>query len=69
MQGQMQKMMLAKVRREYVLTTIDPAVSPELKSEPARSVIVLFGAIFGFVVGMTISLGTHYARKTKAYPD
>ena len=40
---QMQKIMLANVREEYVLNVIDPAVEPQFPSGPNRKIIVIFG--------------------------
>ena len=63
MQSQMQKMMLAEVRREYVLTTIDPAISPEMKFEPKRALICIFGTMLGGLFGLIVSLVRSYTRK------
>ncbi|MCL1036531.1 Wzz/FepE/Etk N-terminal domain-containing protein [Shewanella submarina] len=46
--------MFANVREEYVFKTIDPAVVPEEKSEPKRSLICILGTLFGFVIGLVI---------------
>ena len=62
MQAQMQKMMLAEVRREYVLTTIDPAIAPEIRVEPNRALTCILGAIFGGIIGVLISLIRYYAK-------
>ncbi len=69
MQGQMQRVMLAQVRREYVLTTIDPAVAPELKSDPQRSLICIVGVILGLVFGITSALVKQYLKKERDEPS
>ena len=50
-QSQMETVMLAEVRAEYVFTTLDPAVAPERKSGPPRILISLFGMLLGGVLG------------------
>ena len=60
MQAQMQKMMLAEVRREYALRTIDPAVAPELKAEPQRALICILGVLFGSMIGVLIPIVRYY---------
>lgn len=46
--------MLADVREEYVFRVIDPAVVPEKKSEPRRSLIVIVGTLAGGILGLLI---------------
>ncbi|MBV7314825.1 Wzz/FepE/Etk N-terminal domain-containing protein [Shewanella sp. NIFS-20-20] len=46
--------MFANVREEYVFNTIDPALVPEEKSKPKRSLICILGTLFGFVIGLVI---------------
>lgn len=48
--------MLADVRDEYVLRVIDPAVVPDVKAEPRRSVIVIVGSILGLTFSLLIVL-------------
>ena len=47
-------MMLAKVNPEYVLTTIDPPLIPEIKSKPNRLLICIFGGLFGMFLSIVI---------------
>ena len=49
-----QSMMLAKVNPEYVLTTIDPPLIPELKSKPNRLLMVILGALMGSILSVLI---------------
>ena len=44
---QSKTMMLAETREEYVFTTIDPAVVPERKAGPKRSLICILGTMVG----------------------
>ncbi len=46
---QTKTVMLAAVSSEYLLRTLDPAVVPEKKAKPNRSLIVLFAAMFSCV--------------------
>ena len=63
MEAQMQRMMLAEVRREYVLTTIDPPISPELKAEPKRSIICILGTLLGGVIGVLMTLLNYFIKR------
>lgn len=56
MQDQMQKLMLANVRNEYVFTVVDPAVIPEQKSKPRRALIVIFITMLGGFVTLCLQL-------------
>jgi uncharacterized protein involved in exopolysaccharide biosynthesis len=47
-------LMLANARLEYAFSTVDPAVAPEVKVRPQRSLIVLAGIFLGALVGFAI---------------
>ena len=47
---------LAEVTDEYLLRTIDPAVSPEKKSKPFRSLIVIIATFLGGFAGVLTHL-------------
>lgn len=49
-------LMLANGRIEYAFTVVDPAVSPELRVSPRRTIIVLTGIVLGFFFGAIIAL-------------
>ena len=51
-----QTMMLAKVRPEYALTTLDAPLIPEEKSAPKRSLIVILSTLLGGMLGTLIIL-------------
>jgi LPS O-antigen subunit length determinant protein (WzzB/FepE family) len=55
-----QTMMLASVNPEYVLTTIDPPVIPEIKSGPNRSSICIFWTLIGCMFSILIILVRKY---------
>jgi uncharacterized protein involved in exopolysaccharide biosynthesis len=46
-QDQTQTIMLAEVRDEYVLKTIDPALPPEERASPNRALICIIGTLLG----------------------
>ena len=58
-----QTMMLAKVRPEYALTTLDAPLIPEEKSAPKRVLIVILSALLGGILGTLIILIRFYAYK------
>jgi len=60
-----QSMMLAKVRPEYALTTLDAPLIPEEKSSPRRAIIVIVSALLGSMLGTLIILTRFYAYKLK----
>lgn len=49
---QTKTVMLAKVSAEYLFRTLDPAVAPELKAKPKRSLIVILGVFLGGIIGV-----------------
>ena len=53
---QTKTVMLAEVSKEYLLKTLDPAVSPELKHKPRRSLIVILAAMMGGFLGVFAQL-------------
>jgi uncharacterized protein involved in exopolysaccharide biosynthesis len=48
--------MLANVRKEYAFAIVDPAVPPEKRVWPKRSLMVLTGAVLGIVLGTLLAL-------------
>jgi uncharacterized protein involved in exopolysaccharide biosynthesis len=59
-------LMLANVRAEYALTVVDPAVAPDLRFSPHRTIMVILGLAIGGVVGVLVVLGLHLTRQAKA---
>jgi uncharacterized protein involved in exopolysaccharide biosynthesis len=55
-------LMLANVKVEYAFTVIDPAVPPDRKTSPRRSLYALLGAFLGFFIGVLIA----YKRSLRA---
>jgi len=48
-------LMLANVRVEYAFTVIDPAVAPERRLSPKRSLYILAGLVAGFAIGVLVA--------------
>lgn len=48
--------MLADVREEYMFRVIDPAVAPDLKTGPRRSLISISGGVAGFAAALVLLL-------------
>ncbi|TOH86698.1 GNVR domain-containing protein, partial [Vibrio parahaemolyticus] len=53
---QTKSLMLAEAQEEFVFKVVDPAVVPELKSKPKRSLIVIVGTFMGFMLGLALVL-------------
>jgi uncharacterized protein involved in exopolysaccharide biosynthesis len=47
-------LMLANVKAEYAFTVVDPAVAPEVRVSPQRTITVLGGLVIGFLIGTTV---------------
>ena len=65
-QSQIETMMLAKATPEYLFKTIDPAVVPELKVKPKRSLIAALGVLLGGMLGVLLVLIRNYAFNSKS---
>jgi len=65
-QSQTETIMLAEVRAEYLFKTVDPAVVPEEKIGPKRSIICLIGALIGSVSGGLIMIFRHYVYRSRS---
>jgi uncharacterized protein involved in exopolysaccharide biosynthesis len=63
-ENELKTLMVASARAEYAFTVIDPAVPPERKLSPKRSLYALFGASLGFLIGLL----TAYVRSVRARP-
>jgi uncharacterized protein involved in exopolysaccharide biosynthesis len=48
-ENEMKTLMLTDAHRDYALVVIDPAVTPELRYSPRRTLIVMIGAVLGAV--------------------
>lgn len=48
--------MLANAREEYAFTVVDPAVPPERRIWPSRTLMVLTGGVLGTILGFAVAL-------------
>jgi len=53
---QTKKKMVASTREEYAFTTIDPAVTPERKHRPRRTILVITGLLLGLVASVVVAI-------------
>jgi len=60
--------MLADVREEYVFQVIDPAVVPDQRIAPRRSLIAVLGTLLGGMLAVVAVLVRHYLRAPRAEP-
>lgn len=63
---QTKTLMLANVRPEYVLITIDPAIVPEKRSKPSRAMIVIIGTFIGGLLSATFVIMLSMFRRRNA---
>ena len=61
-QEQMKSLMLIEASEDYIFTVLNSPIAPELKSEPKRSTIVIFGTIIGFILSLVLVLIFHYIK-------
>lgn len=59
-------LMLASVRSEYALANIDPAVAPDLRFSPKRTIMVILGTLLGGILGVMLVLGLKLFRRLRA---
>lgn len=59
-------LMLANVRAEYALSVVDPAVAPELRFSPKRTIMVAVGTFLGGVLGIIFVLAWQLVRRARA---
>jgi uncharacterized protein involved in exopolysaccharide biosynthesis len=56
-------LMLANVKSEYAFALVDPAVAPEVRQSPKRTLMVLVGLVIGGVLGIVLALGRNLVRE------
>tara|TARA_A100001015_G_scaffold45443_1_gene50121 strand:+ start:324 stop:1271 length:948 start_codon:yes stop_codon:yes gene_type:complete len=65
LQQETQKLTLIEANDSYVFDYIDPPAVMERKIEPKRSLICVFGALLGGILGLLIVLIQHYIFRKK----
>ncbi len=58
----MKILMMVEANEDYIFKVIELPIAPEIPSEPKRLLIVILGAIMGFMIGVLGSLVFHYTR-------
>ncbi len=58
--------MLASVREDYAFKIIDPAVTPDERSSPIRTQIVILASGATFILGLFIILLLNFYRNKEA---
>jgi uncharacterized protein involved in exopolysaccharide biosynthesis len=53
-EAQTKKKMVASTREEYAFQTIDPAVPPQERTSPKRTLIVITGLVLGLALSILI---------------
>jgi LPS O-antigen subunit length determinant protein (WzzB/FepE family) len=59
-QNETKNLMLAHGRLEYAFTIVDPAVAPEIRFSPRRTLMVISGLFIGGIFGSLVA----WARKS-----
>lgn len=59
-QEQIKSLMMIESSEEYIFKTLSSPVAPELKYEPKRSRIVIFGTVLGGIISAILVLALHY---------
>jgi uncharacterized protein involved in exopolysaccharide biosynthesis len=54
-QSETKTLMLANARAEYAFSVVDPAVVPEMRVSPKRTLMVISGLVVGLAVGVLIA--------------
>jgi len=58
--------MLANVRKEYAFTVVDPAVVPEQRIWPRRTLMVLTGGVLGVILGVILAFAHNTWNRYRA---
>ena len=56
--------MVAEASPEYAFVAVSPSMLPEVKSQPQRAKICIFGTLLGGILSVLLVLAMHYARKS-----
>ena len=58
-------LMLANARSEFAFSSVDPAVTPEVRSKPKRKIVVLSGIAIGLIFGILFVFALNIFRQLK----
>lgn len=62
-QQQFKSLMLIEANDDYIFKVLNSPIAPEFKSEPRRSLIVIFGTLIGVMLSIFFVLINHYRSK------
>jgi uncharacterized protein involved in exopolysaccharide biosynthesis len=65
-ENETKNLMLASVKPEYAFAVVDPAVPPEVRASPRRTLLILLGLAFGMVAGAVIAFAHNGIRQHRA---
>ena len=65
LEAQLKVQMIANVREEYVVRTIDQPYLPEWKAGPARLKFIFLASLLGFLTSAFFAMYLHYFSGTK----
>ena len=66
LESEKQKAMLANVNEDFALEVIDPAVAPETREKPNRTLIVALGGLCGGFIGIFAVFFAQFLQKLKS---
>ena len=64
-ENETKKLMLANGRRDFAFRSVDPAVPPEVRHSPRRTLLVISGTALGFFLGTLFALSHDAFRRRK----
>lgn len=67
-EAQTKTMTVASTRDEYAFRVLDPAVAPEQRIRPKRTLIVLVGVMLGLTLALVVVLVRHAMARDKSMP-
>jgi len=65
-ENQTKTKMLANTREDYAFRVLDPAITPEQRTKPKRTLIVILGSILGVMLGIFLAFAKDFVDKQKA---
>lgn len=66
LETEIQTLMLANAREEYAFTVVDPAVAPEKRVRPRRTLMVVSGGAVGVFLGFLVAILINFVRQVRS---
>lgn len=67
-ENEMKTLMLTDAHRDYALVVVDPAVAPELRHSPRRTLIVMIGAVLGAICAVGYAIVMSWWQRQSVPP-